>query len=366
MRKSDLRVRDRVRNGEVLEAVMLRRIFSLTCLTACLAACFATVAPADDDAVKKKLTDAKLAYRLALVDYRQAVGIWCDKRESAARKEGNKKAIDAIKAERKAFDEKGELPKAAPKSIQEKLIAARGALETAYQDVIKGYVKASQDALAEGAEKDLKDFLKEVGVDPHVALPKGLPPAIPAARLKAKLGGRASYDQKTGTLTITYRFSGKEEFRDFDFGDAKPKVNSPASLHLLPGETAKHVVVFDTLSVTTTIGVKQMKGEVLNTTEGVRLFFGGANPDTMYLTWKGKQQDVIVSDRVRSGVFRLAFSVTEKRLSFQYATEQLVRDINEPAAGQVILFGGEQGYSYANLTISGRVNSEWATAFFAD
>jgi hypothetical protein len=58
--------------------------------------------------------------------------------------------------------------------------------------------------------------------------------------------------------------------------------------------------------------------------------------------------------------------VTEKKASFQYATEQLGREINQPGAGQVILFGGEQGYSYANLTISGKVNPDWASAFFAE
>src|SRR6266545_6647356 len=88
-------------------------------------------AAADDgkDPVKEKLFAAKVAYDKEMAAYRAAVGEWLDKREEAARKAGDKKLVDQVKAERKAFDEDGELPKGAPTALKLRPAAARKALE---------------------------------------------------------------------------------------------------------------------------------------------------------------------------------------------------------------------------------------------
>lgn len=335
----------------------------------CLLALGTSLAAVRQDANKAKLDAAKVAYKVALVDYRQAVGSWFDKREAAARKDGNKKALDAVKAERKAFDDKGELPAGAPKAPQEKLAVARSTLEATYQEVIKGYVKASQDSLAEAAEKDLKEFLKEVGADPNASVVKTPPPVLPAAKLKAKLAGRASYDQKTGVLTITYRFADKNEFKDFDLGDAKPKPVTPAALVLQPKESAKHVVRFDTVEVSGVLGLREMRGNVLTTSEGAVTALGGQNPDGIYLNTKGSSGTVsaIVPADVRSGSIRFHVAVGEKTAEFRYANERLSQGLTQPSAGQVTLHGGDNfPFFYSSLTISGKVNAEWAATFFAD
>jgi hypothetical protein len=79
-----------------------------------IVACFVVGAHAvsadekDKDPVKEKLFAAKVAYDGEMREYRKAAGEWFDKREDAARQDGNKKLVDEIKAERKAFDEDGE------------------------------------------------------------------------------------------------------------------------------------------------------------------------------------------------------------------------------------------------------------------
>jgi hypothetical protein len=128
----------------------------------------------DRDPVKEKLFAAKVAYDGEMRQYRTQAGDWFDKREETARKDGNKKLVDQIKAERKAFDEDGELPKGAPADIQQKPALAKKALEAAYAEAVKDYTKAKKDVEAAAVEEAWKAF-KDAGkvdllaiVDPKV------------------------------------------------------------------------------------------------------------------------------------------------------------------------------------------------------
>ena len=90
-------------------------------MMACLAGAVCATAGADDkDPVKEKLFTAKVAYDAEMQQYRKLASDWFDKREETARKDGNKKALDQAKDERKVFDETGALPKAAPAAVQQK------------------------------------------------------------------------------------------------------------------------------------------------------------------------------------------------------------------------------------------------------
>src|SRR4051812_44202221 len=68
----------------------------------------------EKDPVREKLFSAKVAYDNDMRQFRKQAEDWFDKREEAARKAGDKKAVDLIKDQREAFDEYGELPRAAP------------------------------------------------------------------------------------------------------------------------------------------------------------------------------------------------------------------------------------------------------------
>ena len=128
----------------------------------------------DKDPVKEKLFAAKVAYDKEMAQFRATAGDWFDKREEAARKAGDKKLLDQAKEDRKGFDELGVLPKAAPAAVQQKHDRARKALETAYGEAIKAYVKAKKDDEAAAVEKELASFRK--GAAPGawaVAFPPG-------------------------------------------------------------------------------------------------------------------------------------------------------------------------------------------------
>ena len=117
-------------------------------------------ARADDEAaaVKEKLFQAKKDYDAEMQKFRKAVGDLLDKREDDARKAGSKKAVDAAKAERKAFDDTGELPPMLPAAVKQQVTAARTKLDKAFAAAVKEYVKLKEDAAAEAAEKEQRKF----------------------------------------------------------------------------------------------------------------------------------------------------------------------------------------------------------------
>jgi hypothetical protein len=135
--------------------------------------CAGTAWADEKDPVRDKLFAAKVAYDKEMAACRAAVGEWLDKREEAARKAGDKKAVDAVKADRKAFDEAGELPKGAPANIQQKPAQARKALEGAYAEAVKAYTKAKKDDQAAAVEKELDAFLKNAGASWTATFPPG-------------------------------------------------------------------------------------------------------------------------------------------------------------------------------------------------
>ena len=119
----------------------------------------------EKDAVKEKLFAAKKEYDAEMKAYRTAAEAWFDKREEGARKAGDKKLVDQIKVERTAFDESGTLPKGAPAAIPQKATAARKALEAAYTQAVKDYVKGKKDDEAAAIEKEWKELAGGLTLD---------------------------------------------------------------------------------------------------------------------------------------------------------------------------------------------------------
>jgi hypothetical protein len=120
---------------------------------------------ADSDSTRMKLDEAKAAYEASSEKYRAAVGVWLDKRESSARDKGDKKLVDQVKAERQAFDERGELPPGAPVVLKSRLASARSALDSAYKAAVREHTRAKRDEEAAAVEKEW-DLFKAAGVRP--------------------------------------------------------------------------------------------------------------------------------------------------------------------------------------------------------
>ncbi|HEY1187899.1 MAG TPA: hypothetical protein VGE74_09590, partial [Gemmata sp.] len=112
----------------------------------------------DKDPVRDKLVAAKSAHDAELKSARQQTEDWFDKREDEARKVGDKKAVDQIKAERAEFEGGGELPNGAPTELKAKRDKALRALESAYAQAVKDYTRAKKDTEAAATEAELKNI----------------------------------------------------------------------------------------------------------------------------------------------------------------------------------------------------------------
>ncbi|MFO0797129.1 MAG: RICIN domain-containing protein [Gemmataceae bacterium] len=175
-------------------------------LAAALAA-FVHAAPAQDpaDPVRKKLDAAREAYNRELLKYQTGAVDWFNKQEEAARVRGDKKLLDAAVAQRAAYTAGGDLPPAAPKALRTHLDNPRKALEAAYADGIKSYVKARQDAAAAAAEAELVKLR-------YTATPLGRAVGSAPVRLVNKHSGRiaavAEGSKEPGSAVIQYDDTG--------------------------------------------------------------------------------------------------------------------------------------------------------------
>jgi hypothetical protein len=184
--------------------------------------------------------------------------------------------------------------------------------------------------------------------------------------LSAKFAGKAKFDEKSGILEFTYPLRDAKELQDFEIAELKPSVGSKG-VFLSGGQAMKHVVKFDSLSVAGVIDVKEMNGTVLTTTGGTITALGGAGKDGLYVVAKGqKVMDRIVAEKLRQGAIAFKVEITDKRATLYWGDEQLGGPSSAPGVGQVMLHGGNTGYAYSNLVITGRPNREWARKFFAD
>lgn len=109
---------------------------------------------ADTDAVKEKLEHSKTAYDIEFQRFKNAVMELLDKREEEARKNGNKKVLDQVKADRTAFEKKSALPTGVPPAIIKPIAPASDILDKAYSAAVRDFIKLKDDAAADKAEKE--------------------------------------------------------------------------------------------------------------------------------------------------------------------------------------------------------------------
>jgi hypothetical protein len=136
---------------------VLRR---LLCIVPLLLLAFGLCPAQADDAemVKEKLFQAKKDYDAEVQKFKKAVSEMLDKREEDARKKGDKKQVDQIKAEREAFEKTGESPQMVTNSIREPVTAGRKKLDKAYASAVKEYLRLKMDDAAGATEKEQQEF----------------------------------------------------------------------------------------------------------------------------------------------------------------------------------------------------------------
>ncbi len=130
---------------------------------ACTALLVTSVAFADDpaDPIARQLEVARNKYKKEIEQFDVSVKRLLEKKEEAARKAGNKAAIETLKAELDRFDKDRVVPMWAPMTFAKKLSIIRGELEEAHRTAIKEYTRKRADDSAKKVEVELKEFQNE-------------------------------------------------------------------------------------------------------------------------------------------------------------------------------------------------------------
>jgi hypothetical protein len=244
--------------------------------------------------------------------------------------------------------------------------------ETPAQEAIKEAITILEARQAQAAKKADQDNI----ADAIAALQKLLPTKAPAgsgkdapaedelkitpALLKKKFQGKASYDAKTGVLTMVYDFSSEEQLKDFELDDSTPVV-SKGTLKLQGGEVMRHRVKFKTVAINTKCANRRGNNHpLIATTEGYAFWIAG---NRTALHFKGND---VVENRLPDGnLWTVELKVMEKRISLKAGAIALGKAIKTEMAGQVELKGGEKGNTFSKVVIEGKVDKEWAQQFFA-
>lgn len=109
-----------------------------------------------NDPILKRLNVAKRIYSAELENGQKAISDAFDKRESVARKQGDKKIVDLVKEERAGLDAKTPSERIQTFSPEQKhkIEAAWKTLSAEYENAIKELTKATRDAEANAIEKE--------------------------------------------------------------------------------------------------------------------------------------------------------------------------------------------------------------------
>jgi hypothetical protein len=110
------------------------------------------------DPIQAKLDKAKAAYEADIKNLHAEFAETLKIRLDSARKRGDKKLVDQINAERRAFEKSGDLPESVPQNIKSKMNASRERLQRAYRSAIQDFTRSSQDDDATAAESELVEF----------------------------------------------------------------------------------------------------------------------------------------------------------------------------------------------------------------
>jgi len=127
----------------------------LTCTLSLALAVVVCAGAADLDPIRENIDQAKATFDEDMAKYNAAAEAYFAKRERAARDAGNRKLVDQIKVEQKAFAEWGDLPKTGTLELKRIAADAQRVVTTAFRASVKEFVKEKKDKEADGAEKEL-------------------------------------------------------------------------------------------------------------------------------------------------------------------------------------------------------------------
>jgi hypothetical protein len=206
------------------------------------------------------------------------------------------------------------------------------------------------------------------GAPPEAAPPPPAAPAIPLgdlltpAALKERFKGRAIYDAASGELSLAYDFSNSDQLRDFTSDAGKAAVVN-RSLVAEPAARVTHVVSFQSFHVTAVLAAAPRKFVCLSTT-AANVSIGGQAGHTVYLNVGPNQVKAIVPKDHAKTPTRVEFAVGNGAVSAVFGSHKVGRPEPNVRAGRLTLRGGEKGYTFSDVVISGTVDAEWARDYF--
>ncbi len=181
----------------------------------------------------------------------------------------------------------------------------------------------------------------------------------PIEALKKQLQGKT----KTKQFVLKYDWKSANQLKDFDLGNAKP-VLQQGTLVMRGGDSIRHLINFTEMTISVQVSVPRMQGTIIRTSGGAFIRVGGANSDTMYLGIDRDEQQFIVPQNQRSGVQPVRFTAERTHLEFEYGIgipSRIGKAVSNVRAGQVELQGGDLGFQYGPLVITGVIDTSQST-----
>ena len=226
--------------------------------------------------------------------------------------------------------------------------------------LLQTHKKKATDADKEKIDAAIAALQKLVPETPHDA------PLITPALLRRKFGGNASYEPKSGELTLTYDFKSKDQLSDFTSDGPKLPFRR-GLLHIEAGQRILHLVRFNSVRATGEVAFSNLAGDHLRTTEGFGMtFLDGSGHGR--LTISSKSNENTMSPWHPFSLKKLntfEFMVGPERLTAKVEGIRVGKEMPVDQAGQLEFCGGAGGNVFAHLVISGQVDPEWLRKFFA-
>lgn len=188
---------------------------------------------------------------------------------------------------------------------------------------------------------------------------------VTPALLKKKFAGKAAFNPKTGELTLVYDFATKDQLKDFDLGDAKPKLQK-GNLELASGEGVTHVVDFQTVRITGSVAIKTLnQSGPVSTSGGVKLWFNRDGMERHLKLGDDKVAEFKAGVDDLKGAVAFDLTVAPSRCGVKVGGTTLGKEA-KLTAGTTTLSGGTGGAVFGKLSLTGTVGEEWARGFFKE
>lgn len=238
-------------------------------------------------------------------------------------------------------------------------------------------LESERDKIDDGLErarldKIIRDLESAIDDPEHDVKPSALTFEVTSAALKKKFAGKATFNPKTGELSLAYDFPGKAQLSDFEVGDKKVLITKK-TLFIEAGDELKHIAKWRSFTVNSVLSFKEMAGAGVASSNGAQFRLAGAGSATILLAMPlGETVRKIAPPSVRNGSVPAIFSVTPKKATARWGDEILAVPApklavqQEVPPHQVVLHAGRVGCGFGNLTITGVPDPEWLENFLRD